>query len=53
MLALRCEFCGISASLKCSGCKNVVYCGKEHQKLHWKNGHKSKCKCYEVNLSEK
>lgn len=44
----KCEICGIAADLKCGGCKNVFYCGKDHQKKHWKNGHKSQCRCFEV-----
>lgn len=48
MSPAKCAFCGIAASLKCSGCKNVFYCNKEHQKADWKKIHKTKCKCYEV-----
>lgn len=43
-----CAVCGVPAHQKCGGCKNVSYCGKEHQKIHWKKGHKAECKCYEV-----
>jgi len=28
---------------ECMKCKSVVYCCREHQKLHWKNGHKREC----------
>ncbi|XP_055907545.1 SET domain-containing protein SmydA-8 [Eupeodes corollae] len=44
----HCPICRTAATLKCAGCKSVVYCGKEHQKIHWKKGHKAECKCYEV-----
>uniref|UniRef100_W8B5D3 Protein msta, isoform A n=1 Tax=Ceratitis capitata TaxID=7213 RepID=W8B5D3_CERCA len=44
----KCAVCGVAASQKCGGCRNVVYCGKEHQIIHWKKGHKGECKCYEV-----
>ncbi|XP_005177231.2 SET domain-containing protein SmydA-8 [Musca domestica] len=44
----RCAVCEVPASLKCMACKQVFYCGKEHQKIHWKKGHKAECKCYEV-----
>ncbi|XP_055373089.1 SET domain-containing protein SmydA-8 [Condylostylus longicornis] len=44
----NCPVCGVKASLKCGGCKNVVYCGKEHQKIHWKKEHKNNCKCFEI-----
>lgn len=29
---------------KCSGCKMISYCSKEHQKLHW-SSHKALCIC--------
>lgn len=47
-----CKVCGVYAVLKCGGCKIVVYCGKDHQKSDWKNGHKNQCKCYEVNICD-
>lgn len=43
-----CKVCGISADLKCGGCKIAVYCGRDHQKFDWKSGHKNQCKCFEV-----
>ncbi|KAJ8923004.1 hypothetical protein NQ315_001552 [Exocentrus adspersus] len=42
-----CAECGEKAELKCSACKLVAYCGKEHQKKHWKV-HKSLCRPFEV-----
>ncbi|KAJ6634117.1 SET domain-containing protein SmydA-8, isoform A [Pseudolycoriella hygida] len=48
-----CAVCGVSAVLKCGGCKNIVYCGKEHQKVHWKSGHKNLCKIYEITSNDK
>ncbi|KAI9588022.1 SET domain-containing protein SmydA-8 [Glossina fuscipes] len=48
----KCAVCGTYASLKCIACKKVYYCGKEHQKIHWKKGHKSDCKCYEIASNE-
>lgn len=46
----HCEYptCNASSNLcksllLCGGCKLVYYCGKEHQKLHWKT-HKLDCK---------
>ncbi|XP_075159694.1 SET and MYND domain containing, arthropod-specific, member 2 [Haematobia irritans] len=44
----KCAVCGVPASLKCMACKQVFYCGKDHQKIHWKKGHKAECKCYEI-----
>ena len=40
--ATECAVCAIAASLSCGGCKKVYYCGKDHQKLHWKE-HKISC----------
>jgi len=37
-----CPVCGILGSQRCSRCKNVWYCGKEHQKEDWK-AHRQKC----------
>ncbi|GAB0093570.1 SET domain-containing protein [Sergentomyia squamirostris] len=47
-----CAVCGIPATLKCAGCKNIVYCGKDHQKIHWRKGHKAMCKCIELKTDE-
>ena len=33
-----------SKLLRCSQCKKALYCNKECQGLHWKNGHKEACK---------
>ena len=35
--------CGNLGILKCSACKVIWYCGKECQRLHWKE-HKTNCK---------
>ena len=37
-----CALCGCSGGLLCAKCKNVHYCCKNHQKLHWKH-HKLTC----------
>lgn len=42
-----CAECGKQAELKCSACKLVTYCCKDHQKKHWKT-HKNLCRPYEV-----
>ena len=39
-----CMVCGCLGTKLCGGCKKVNYCSKEHQVLHWKNGHKMLCK---------
>eukprot|EP00794_Sanderia_malayensis_P020589 gene20589-22620_t len=38
-----CQVCGYPSSMQCSACKAVFYCSKDHQKLDWKEGHKSGC----------
>ncbi|XP_068150110.1 SET domain-containing protein SmydA-8 [Drosophila tropicalis] len=48
----NCAFCQARASQICAACKSVVYCSREHQKEHWKKGHKRECKCYEVASNE-
>ena len=41
-----CEVCGKKEALMfCSGCQQVCYCSREHQKSHWKR-HSADCKCY-------
>ncbi|CAH0564026.1 unnamed protein product [Brassicogethes aeneus] len=42
-----CAECNQPAELKCSACKLVSYCGKDHQKSHWKT-HKTLCRPFEV-----
>lgn len=38
-----CEVCGVSSSKKCSKCKKVFYCSRDHQTMDWKFYHKKKC----------
>ena len=40
--------CQTTALQKCSRCKRVYYCSKEHQTKHWKQ-HKHDCKVHEQN----
>ncbi|XP_045451337.1 SET domain-containing protein SmydA-8 [Melitaea cinxia] len=47
-----CEVCQKPASQTCGGCKLVYYCSRAHQKLGWKEGHKSKCCGYKIQYSE-
>lgn len=37
-----CEICQSFADFRCSRCKSVHHCSKEHQKSHW-SVHKSRC----------
>mmetsp|Transcript_20114 Transcript_20114/g.26101 ORF Transcript_20114/g.26101 Transcript_20114/m.26101 type:complete len:412 (+) Transcript_20114:79-1314(+) len=41
----KCTYCGTKnvKLFKCSRCRCVTYCNKEHQKAHWKD-HKKNCK---------
>uniref|UniRef100_A0A1B6FV33 MYND-type domain-containing protein n=2 Tax=Cuerna arida TaxID=1464854 RepID=A0A1B6FV33_9HEMI len=47
-----CAVCRKPAGHRCSVCKAVNYCSKEHQKQHWKL-HKLECSCFQVVSSEK
>lgn len=38
-----CNVCGILSEKKCSQCKQVYYCCRQHQVLDWKEGHKMEC----------
>lgn len=43
-----CAVCNVKASQKCAGCNLIFYCSREHQIFDWKNGHKKKCKYFDV-----
>ncbi|XP_045477344.1 SET domain-containing protein SmydA-8-like [Harmonia axyridis] len=47
----KCSVCQEKADLKCSGCKLVWYCGKDHQKKHWKE-HKGLCRPFNIEEDE-
>ena len=42
-LAPLCWVCGFRGEKICSKCHNARYCSKQHQIVHWKNGHKEQC----------
>lgn len=44
-----CALCNTIAPHKCSACKLVSYCSKEHQKQHWPQ-HKLQCRPFEVSF---
>lgn len=48
----RCAVCGTSDSklFRCSQCKSVCYCCKEHQRQDWKKGHKALCALYQGDI---
>jgi hypothetical protein len=41
----QCAYCGevFAETKRCSLCKKVSYCSREHQKAHWKAVHKQEC----------
>lgn len=43
-----CAVCGNSTTKQCSGCKRVRYCSETCQSSHWKSGHKTKCKDFQL-----
>ncbi|XP_059645667.1 ubiquitin carboxyl-terminal hydrolase 18-like [Cornus florida] len=43
-----CVVCGNLGTKKCSGCKLVRYCSKACQVSHWRSGHKTKCKDFQL-----
>ncbi|XP_008452810.2 ubiquitin carboxyl-terminal hydrolase 18-like [Cucumis melo] len=43
-----CVVCGNLGSKKCSRCKAVRYCSPTCQEIHWKAGHKTKCKDFQA-----
>ncbi|ODN02177.1 Programmed cell death protein 2 [Orchesella cincta] len=38
-----CRMCGCRGNMKCSACKKVSYCSKDHQQFDWKMFHKKEC----------
>ena len=38
-----CELCGLAAPNRCSKCRTVHYCSRDHQLVHWRLGHKVGC----------
>lgn len=46
MASHACAVCGVNGAqqlLRCGRCKIVFYCGAEHQRAHWRAGHKEAC----------
>ncbi|XP_062700427.1 SET domain-containing protein SmydA-8-like [Aedes albopictus] len=44
----RCAVCGVSGGKRCGGCQQVSYCGRDHQRQHWKAGHREQCRCFKI-----
>ncbi|XP_021694528.1 protein msta isoform X2 [Aedes aegypti] len=47
-MAGRCAVCDASGGKQCSGCQQVSYCGRDHQRQHWKAGHREQCRCFKI-----
>ena len=43
----QCIVCCAKANQVCSGCREVHYCTKDHQKLHWST-HKKTCPSFKI-----
>ena len=48
--AKRCAVCAAAAELRCSRCKKVWYCGSEHQRAAWKDGHRNQCQSEKMTI---
>ena len=48
---IGCAVCGDTNAKRCSRCRLVTYCGKDHQRQHWKI-HKQFCKKSEIDSSK-
>ncbi|XP_011312778.1 protein msta, isoform A-like [Fopius arisanus] len=46
-----CAVCKQSAQQKCSACKLVFYCSREHQRCHWKE-HAKNCRSFKLQTNE-
>lgn len=43
-----CAVCSAPATHRCANCRTAGYCGRAHQRAHWKDGHKAACHPYAV-----
>ena len=41
--ARLCWVCGFLGEKSCAKCHTARYCSRQHQIIHWKNGHKEEC----------
>jgi hypothetical protein len=46
VLSGTCEVCDDRARFRCGDCGLSIYCGEEHQKAHWVEGHREFCKAF-------
>ena len=49
-MAEQCAVCHATATQRCSGCRSVFYCNRDHQKQHWQF-HKLQCTPYKLDIS--
>lgn len=47
----KCVVCNNNAKFKCAACKQVNYCGAQHQKKDWSN-HKINCRPFKIERSD-
>ncbi|KAL9185028.1 hypothetical protein ACHAXT_002805 [Thalassiosira profunda] len=47
----KCAVCSAPASKRCTKCKSVWYCGREHQVSDWK-AHKARCKVIAADIAQ-
>ncbi|KAK6626661.1 hypothetical protein RUM44_009137 [Polyplax serrata] len=46
----KCRICSMATPNRCTSCKKVAYCSREHQKEDWKN-HKVNCRAFQIRSS--
>nr|CAD7595515.1 unnamed protein product [Timema genevievae] len=47
-----CAVCGARGQSHCGKCRKVNYCGREHQTLDWKAGHRNTCASGDTSVDE-
>ncbi|XP_058126992.1 SET domain-containing protein SmydA-8-like [Anopheles ziemanni] len=52
-MTLLCSICRAPAAQRCSGCQQVGYCGRDHQRQDWKAQHRHQCRRFKVVRSER
>uniref|UniRef100_A0AAG5DWF8 MYND-type domain-containing protein n=1 Tax=Anopheles atroparvus TaxID=41427 RepID=A0AAG5DWF8_ANOAO len=48
-----CGVCRAPATQRCSGCQQVAYCGRDHQRQDWKAQHRHQCRRFKVVRSDR